>query len=205
MPGIVGIVSERPSGECESLVRSMASSMVHESFYESGMYSVPEMGIYAGWVAHENSFGAGQPFLNERRDVALLFSGECFADAETRTGLRQKGHDLRQAAGSWLVHLYEEEGDRFFEKLNGLFSGLLIDKRQGKAFLFNDRYGVERLYWHETEEAVFFASEAKALLRVLPELRAFDREGVAQFLAFGCTLGQRTLFRGVELLPEASV
>jgi asparagine synthase (glutamine-hydrolysing) len=205
MPGIVGIASQRPPEECQSLVKSMASSMEYESFYESGMYSVPEMGIYAGWVAHENSFGAGQPFLNERRDVVLLFSGECFVDHETRTGLRQKGHELGQAAGSWLVHLYEEEGDRFFEKLNGLFSGLLIDKRQGKAFLFNDRYGVERLYWHETEEAVFFASEAKALLRILPELRAFDLEGVAQFLTFACTLEQRTLFRGVQLLPGASV
>jgi asparagine synthase (glutamine-hydrolysing) len=183
----------------------MASSMEHESFYDSGMYSVPEMGIYAAWVAHENSFGTGQPFFNEQRDIALLFSGECFVDSETRTGLRQKGHELGQAAGSWLVHLYEEEGDRFFEKLNGLFSGLLIDKRQGKAFLFNDRYGVERIYWHETEDALFFASEAKALLRVLPALRAFDREGVAQFLTFDCTLGQRTLFQGVELLPEASV
>lgn len=179
--------------------------MEHEFFYDSGMYSVPEMGIYAGWVAHENSFVAGQPFFNERRDVVLLLSGECFVDPETRTGLRQKGHDLGQAAGSWLVHLYEEEGNRFFEKLNGLFSGLLIDKRQGKAFLFNDRYGVERIYCHETEGAVFFASEAKALLRVLPELRAFDREGVAQFLAFGCTLGQRTLFRGVQLVPGASL
>jgi asparagine synthase (glutamine-hydrolysing) len=179
--------------------------MEHESFYDSGMYSAPEMGIYAGWVAHQNSLAAGQPFLNERRDVALLFSGESFADAETRTGLRRKGHDLGQAAGSWLVHLYEEEGDRFFEKLNGLFSGLLIDKLQGKAFLFNDRYGGERLYWHEKEEAVFFASEAKALLRVLPELRAFDQAGVAQFLTFGCTLGQATLFRGVQLLPGASV
>jgi asparagine synthase (glutamine-hydrolysing) len=178
--------------------------MEHEFFYDSGMYSVPEMGIYAGWVAHENSFVAGQPFFNERRDVVLLLSGECFVDPETRTGLRQKGHDLGQAAGSWLVHLYEEEGNRFFEKLNGLFSGLLIDKRQGKAFLFNDRYGVERIYCHETEGAVFFASEAKALLRVLPELRAFDQEGVAQFLAFGCTLGQRTLFRGVQSLPGAS-
>jgi asparagine synthase (glutamine-hydrolysing) len=169
------------------------------------MYSVPEMGIYAGWVAHENSFAAGQPFFNERRDVVLLLSGECFVDPETRTGLRQKGHELEQAAGGWLVHLYEEEGNRFFEKLNGLFSGLLIDKRQGKAFLFNDRYGVERVYWIETEGAVFFASEAKALLRVLPELRAFNEEGVAQFLTFGCTLGERTLFRGVQLLPGASV
>jgi asparagine synthase (glutamine-hydrolysing) len=156
-------------------------------------------------VAHENSFGAEQPFFNERGDVVLLLSGECFVDQETRAGLRQKGHELGQAAGSWLVHLYEEEGDRFFEKLNGLFSGLLIDKRQAKAFLFNDRYGLERLYWHETEDAVFFASEAKALLRVLPELRAFDQEGVTQFLTFGCTLGHRTLFRGIELLPGASV
>ena len=126
-------------------------------------------------------------------------------DPETRTGLRQKGHELGQTAGSWLVHLYEEEGDRFFEKLNGLFSGLLIDKRQAKAFLFNDRYGVERIYWHETKDAIFFASEAKALLRILPEQRAFDEEGVAQFLTFGCTLGGRTLFRGVHLLPGGSV
>lgn len=179
--------------------------MKHEPSYHSGSYSVPEMGIYAGWVAHENSFGAGQPFFNQRKDVVLLFSGECFVDADTRISLRRKGHGLEERTGSWLVHLYEDEGHRFFEKLNGLFSGLLIDKRQGKAFLFNDRYGVERIYWNETKDAVFFASEAKALLRVSPELRAFDQEGVAQFLTFGCTLGHRTLFRGVELLPGASV
>jgi asparagine synthase (glutamine-hydrolysing) len=183
----------------------MAKSMEHESFYAVGVYSVPEMEIYAGWIAHENSFGTAQPFLNERRDIVLLMAGECFVDHETRAGLRQKGHDLGQAAGSWLVHLYEEEGDRFFEKLNGLFSGLLIDKGRGKAFLFNDRYGVERIYWHEAEDATYFSSEAKALLRVLPELRKFDREGVSQFLTFGCTLGQRTLFQGVQLLPGASV
>src|SRR5205807_4875500 len=205
MPGIFGIVSQRPPEECKSLVKSMASSMKHEPFYHSGTYSVPEMSVYAGWVAHENSFGAGQPFFNERKDVVLLFSGECFMDPETRTALRQKGHELQQAAGNWLVHLYEEEGHHFFEKLNGLFSGLLIDKRQSKAFLFNDRYGVERVYWHETEVGICFATEAKALLRVSPELRTFDREGVAQFLAFGCTLGQRTLFQGIELLPGASV
>jgi asparagine synthase (glutamine-hydrolysing) len=179
--------------------------MEYESFYDSGLYSVPELAIYAGWVAHKNSFTAGQPFFNERRDVVLLFSGECFVDPGTRTGLRQKGHELGPAADGWLVHLYEEEGDRFFEKLNGLFSGLLIDKRQGKAFLFNDRYGVERIYWHETEDAIFFASEAKAILSVLPGTRAFDEQGVAEFLTFGCTLGRRTLFRGIHLLPGGSV
>jgi asparagine synthase (glutamine-hydrolysing) len=205
MPGIVGIITKRPAEECQSLVKSMTSCMKYESFYDSGICFVREMGTYAGWVGREKSFAGSQPFFNEERDVVLLFSGECFVDQETRTDLRQKGHQLGQAAGSWLVHFYEEEGDRFFEKLNGLFSGLLIDKRQSKAFLFNDRYGVERIYWHETDDGLFFASEAKALLRILPELREFDQEGVTQFLTFGCTLEGRTLFQGVRLLPTGSV
>jgi len=183
----------------------MIASMEHERFYVSGIYLTPEMGVYAGWVAVENSFAAGQAFFNERRDIALILSGECFLDPQTGAELRQKGHELNENEAEWLVHLYEEEGDQFFEKLNGLFSGLLIDKRQKKAFLFNDRYGVERIYWHETTDTIYFASEAKALLRILPELRKFDAEGVAQYSTFGCTLESRTLFRGVHLLPGASL
>jgi asparagine synthase (glutamine-hydrolysing) len=204
MPGIVGIISPRPASECEDLVRSMIGSMQHERFYASGTYSVPQLGVYGGWVAAENSFATGQPFLNERNDIALIFSGECFVDPETLTSLRRKGHEIKNN-NAWLIHLYEEEGERFFEKLNGLFSGLLIDERQKKAFLFNDRYGSERIYWHETNDALYFASEAKALLRILPELRAFDEHGVEQFLTYGCTLEGRTLFRGIRLLPGASL
>ena len=96
------------------------------------------------------------------------------------------------------------KGERFTESLNGLFSGLLIDRKRQCAFIFNDRYGIERIYYHETKDATYFASEAKALLSVLPELRAFDEKGVAQFLAFGCTLEWQTLFRGVNLLPGGS-
>lgn len=204
MPGIAGIISNRPPEECQRLVRAMVLSTKHERFYTSGVYAAANLGVCAGWIAHENSFAAGQPFLNEQRDIALILSGECFVDPETRIGLRQKGHEIRDN-NDWLVHLYEEEGERFFEKLNGLFSGLLIDQRQGKAFLFNDRYGSERIYWHQTNDALYFASEAKALLHVLPELRRFDDQGVAQFLTFGCTLGERTLFRRITVLPGGSL
>ncbi len=61
-----------------------------------------------------------------------------------------------------------------------------------KRMLFNDRYGVERIYWHETNDAFYFASEAKALLRSLAgSKRNLIREGVAQFVAFGCTVNWR--------------
>jgi asparagine synthase (glutamine-hydrolysing) len=205
MPGIVGIISKRPAEQCQRLVKSMIACLEHERFYTSGTHFEPYMGVYVGWVAMDQSFAAGQVFFNEERNIALIFSGECFVDTEIGTQLKQKGHNVGKNKAEWLVHLYEEENDQFFTRLNGFFSGLLIDRKTGRAVLFNDRYGLDRLYIHESEEAIYFASEAKALLRVLPELREFDTEGVAQFLTFGCTLEQRTLFRNVQLLPGASL
>jgi asparagine synthase (glutamine-hydrolysing) len=205
MPGIAGLVSPKPSAECRRLVERMLASMRHETFYASGTYAAPELNVFAGWVAHEGSFADCQPVLNEQGDIVLIFAGECFSDTSTRWELTARGHELKEENASWLVHLYEERGDRFFEEMNGTFSGLLIDRRLRKAILFNDRYGVERVYYHEGRDGVFFASEAKALLRVVPALRALDEKGVAQLFQWGCTLGARTLFRDVSLLPGGSV
>jgi asparagine synthase (glutamine-hydrolysing) len=70
--------------------------------------------------------------------------------------------------------------------------------------LFNDRYGLLRLYYHEDRTAVYFASEAKAILKILPAVRRVDEQGLAEFLTLGCVLQQRTIFTGIKLLPGAS-
>jgi asparagine synthase (glutamine-hydrolysing) len=173
MPGIAGIISRRPAADCERAVKSMVAIMRHESFHTTGTFSAPELGVFAGWVAQENSFADKQVFQNETKDIALVFSGECFVEPLTKARLKQNGHSFG-AGGDCLVHLYEARGEKIFAELNGLFSGLLVDRRRKKVFLFNDRYPMERIYWHETADAFYFASEAKALLRVLPELREFD-------------------------------
>jgi asparagine synthase (glutamine-hydrolysing) len=183
----------------------MISCMEYETFYVSGTHFVPEMGIYAGWVALEESFAAQQVFTNKHNNVALLFAGECLPHSESQARVRRNGDARSEKEADSPVHLYEEEEDQFFQKLNGLFSGLLIDKKRNRAFLFNDRYGLERLYLCETKDGLYFASEAKALMRILPELRFFDENGVAQLLSFGCTLEWQSLFRGVKLLPGGSL
>jgi asparagine synthase (glutamine-hydrolysing) len=207
MPGIVGFISRRPAvpWEAESQVEQMLNVMRHQPSYVSGRYNAPEMGLYAGWIAHGESFAANQVFRDEQRKVTLLFSGECFLDSETYAFLARRGYAIESGLGNWLIPLYLERGDGFFEQLNGLFSGLVIDYRHRRAFLFNDRYGMERLYWHENDDAFYFASEAKALLRILPELRVFDKQGIIEYIRFGCTICPRTLFKGIETLPPGSV
>ncbi len=117
---------------------------------------------------------------------------------------RQEDTSSIEENASYLVHLYEETGITFLAKLNGCFSGLLIDLREGKLVLFNDRYGINRIHVHENENGFYFASEAKSLLKILPELRRLDMQSLGEFYSCGCVLQNRSLFAGVSLLPPAS-
>jgi asparagine synthase (glutamine-hydrolysing) len=143
------------------------------------------------------------PIYNERRDVVLVFSGEDFPDPQTVRRLRDRGHVLDSVRASYLAHLYEED-PTFPAPLNGRFHGLLFDRKRGTTTLFNDRYGMHRLYYHESKEAFYFAAEAKAILRVRPELRRMDARGLGEFVACGCVLENRTLFEGIQVLPPAA-
>lgn len=164
--------------------------MQHQPDSESGTAFAPEIGVYGGWLAHAGSYAAEQ-CTQEAGATRLLFSGECFGPGAEH--------------GASLAERYLAQGEAFIAELNGLFTGLLIDRTRGQALLFNDRYSSERLYVFEKEGNIYFASEAKALLTVLPELRAFDDNGIAQFLAFGSTLGGHTLFRGLRLMPGGAL
>ena len=190
--------------EHHGALEQMLKTMLHESFYTSGTYSNPDLGVQVGWVSHRGGFADGMPVWNERKDVCIIFSGELYPDPAELDDLRGKGHVFSPDHADYLVHLYEEHGLDFLLRLNGWFSGVLVDLRQRKAVLFNDRFGLRRVHYHETPEAVYFASEAKALLKVFPATRQLDLAGAAEFLTCSTTLQNRTLYVGIWSLPGAS-
>ena len=203
MPGIVGLITNRPRASAEQELREMLDSLLHESFYTSGTWIDAAKGIYVGWVAREGSFADGMPLQNESGDVSLVFSGEEFPAPGTASALQARGHAVAEDGPSYLVHRYEEEPD-FPKGLNGRFHGLLADRARGTAMLFNDRFGLQRIYYHQAKEAFYFAAEAKAILKVRPELRRTDPRGLGEFIVCGCVLENRTLFSDIHVLPPGS-
>jgi len=181
----------------------MVETLRHHSSYKTGTWIDESLGIYVGWAARENSFSDGMPLRNERGDVTLVFSGEEFPEPGTRPRLREQGHAVEAKGPSYLVHLAEED-PAFPAGLNGRFHGLLADQARGVATLFVDRYGMHRIYYHESSEAFYFAAEAKAILAVRPETRRTDAQGLGEFISCGCVLENRTLFAGIQVLPPAS-
>ena len=106
-----------------------------------------------------------QPLFNESGDVVAIFNGEIYNHTELREGLEQRGHRMHSGSdGEVLPHLYEEHGEAFVEKLNGIFAIALWDVRKQTLHLARDKFGVKPLYWAETNGRLAFASELKALL-----------------------------------------
>ena len=203
MPGIVGLITKLPRAAAEQQLLTMVKCLHHEPFYTCGTWSDPEDGIYVGWVARRGSFADGMPVRNEDGEITLFFSGEEFPEPDLKKALRQRGHRFSNEESSYLVHRYEDEAD-FPNGLNGRFHGLVANRQQGTATLFNDRYGLQRLYYHESKDAFYFAAESKAILKVRPELRRTDPRGLGEFVVCGCVLENRTLFRDIYVLPPGS-
>lgn len=206
MPGIFGLVDKVGSGGTfhAEAMDTMASVMRYEPFYTSKQYDCEELGVFVGWVGPIQNSVLSYPIVDRQDGISLFISGEAYCETSGEGQIDQR---LFQVVGESLriISLYKRKGDRFPEKINGLFSGFLVDKRREKCFLFNDRFGIERLFLYEDNERIAFSSEAKAILAVFPETRSFDPEGLGQLLACGCTLGETSLFQKIKVLPGGSV
>ena len=203
MPGIVGLITAMPRDWAEPQVRRMVEALRHESSYSFGTWTDELAGVYVGWTARKDSFAEKMPIRNESGDTTLVFAGEEFSGLEMLRDLKGNGHSVDRNGPAYLVHIYEDDSD-FPAGLNGRFHGIVTDRTKGFTRLFNDRYGLQRLYYHESKDGFYFAAEAKAILEVRPELRNADVRSLGEFIACGCVLENRTLFTGVHVLPPGS-
>lgn len=206
MPGIFGVIPKGsfPRERSAEILRKMLGSTVREDFTRVGEHIDDASGIGVAWVTHKGSFSDCMPICNEEKNIFLFFTGEDYRRQEEIAELRSRGHRFEVSDGSYLVHLYEEKGESFLRDLNGWFNGLLLDCREGKAVLFNDRYGMRRIYHYDDEEYFYFATKAKAILGLKPDTRRIAAAEFGQYLAWGSTFGEHSLFSGIGILPAGS-
>jgi asparagine synthase (glutamine-hydrolysing) len=201
---MLGIMGGGAGPDCAAAFDSMVKAAMHEGFYTSDTYCDPRLDLRIGWICQKGFYSDCLPIWNENKDILLVICGELFPNQALLAELKSNGHHFDHDGPGYVVHLYEELGPKCFERLNGVFSGMVMDLRERKAVLFNDRYGLKRTYHHQNDDGFYFASEAKSLLKVLPQLRRLDLQGLGEFFSCGCVLQNRTMFSGVSILPGAA-
>ncbi|MFX0135333.1 MAG: asparagine synthase-related protein [Candidatus Hodarchaeota archaeon] len=205
MPGITGIIPKYILGDEREKLKNMLHCMLHEPFYNNGTFIDIERGSFIGYVAIKDSFSDCMPIYNETKNLVMFFVGECFIDNKILNELKIRGHDINGNNASPLIHLYEEYGETFISKLNGWFCGIILDFRKSETIIFNDRYGMQKIYYYENKNEFYFSSEAKSLLKVQSSLRNVDLQSVGEYLTLNCVIKNKTFFKNVFLLPAGSL
>jgi asparagine synthase (glutamine-hydrolysing) len=83
-----------------------------------------------------------------------------------------------------------------------MFAFAIWDADRRRLFCARDRLGIKPFYYFVTPWCFIFGSEIKAILRHPQVSASFDQSLLAEYLSFGYTSSDETLFRGIrKLMP----
>lgn len=203
MPGLV-VITEAEERADEILLDKMIESITHESWYKIDKFLGCEFAIARVHLGVLNP--ELQPIYNEDKSFCIFMDGEIFDYDKEKEELRRKGHKFyANNDPEFCLHLYEEYGEKFVEKLNGSFTIAIADINTQKLLIVNDRYGLRPLYYAKRDGKLLFASEVKAILKDDTFKKEINDEAIAEFFTFGQLQGSKTFFEGIEVLPPASI
>ncbi|MEO7199027.1 MAG: asparagine synthase (glutamine-hydrolyzing) [Dokdonella sp.] len=203
MCGIAGFSGAplHPS-ESRALLERMIHTLRHRGPDGFGFHVEDATGLAHARLSIIDHATGAQPMANADDSTWVVFNGEIFNYLELREDLIAAGYRFRTRSDTEvLVHLYDRHGDRFVDYLNGQFAIALWDARRQRLLLVRDRAGIRPLFYTRAHGRIWFGSEIKALLAVLPERARLNPDGLVQTFTFWAPLEPDSLFEGVHSLP----
>lgn len=183
-------------------VRAMCDLIRHRGPDDEGFHVDGNCGIGMRRLSIIDLSTGHQPICNEDGSVWVVFNGEIYNYHKLRDDLLARGHRFATNSDTeTLVHLYEEEGTAGLAKLRGMFAFSIWDARKKSVLLARDRFGKKPLYYAQTADGLFFASELKCL-RAAGVPLDLDNEALRLYFQFGYIADPYSPFRSVrKLMP----
>ena len=201
MPGIVGFVSNNSTEE--ELLDRMTDSIKHKEWQQIDKYMKSPFNIAR---VHLGIFNPEpQPIFNEDKTLCIFMYGKIYGYEEEMKELKDKHKFIFGNDPEFCLYAYEEYGTEFTKKLNGSFNIVICDFKKNEIVIINDRYGLRPFYYTINNGKLLFASEIKAILQDETFKKELNDETIADFFAFGEIFGNKTFFKGIEVMPPASI
>ena len=189
-----------------ALLARMTGALAHRGPDDVTLHRQPGLAFGFNRLAIIDLAGGRQPIRNEDGDIVLVCNGEIFNHRQLREELKARGHRFRAEVDvEVMVHLYEEFGLGFLDRISGQFAFALYDARRRMLLLARDPAGIAPLFYVWRRDTLLFGSEIKALLEHPLVERRIDLTGLDQVVTFPGVVSPRTLFEGVHSVSPGHV
>ncbi|HVH30694.1 MAG TPA: asparagine synthase (glutamine-hydrolyzing) [bacterium] len=206
MCGIVGILSLSGQPVAQNEIRAMCAALIHRGPDDEGCYIGHGVGLGMRRLSIIDLASGHQPICNEDGSVWVVFNGEIYNFRELRHELESRGHRFTSETDTEaIVHLYEEYGSHFVDRLRGMFAFALWDARRQQLVLARDRLGIKPLYYTESGGRLVFASELKAILQLPSIDRRLNWRAVQHLFTWSTTPATESILEGIRKLEPGHV
>ena len=166
MCGICGIILKDGKKVSLNKLKSMADTMVHRGPDDSGYFLQDNMGFGFRRLSIIDLDNGGQPMINNNNTIAIVFNGEIYNFNSLRENLLKKGYSFTTKSDTEVIlHAYANYGLKMVDKLRGMFSIAIWDKKKKEIILIRDRIGKKPLFYAHDPTGCLFASEMQSLLK----------------------------------------
>jgi asparagine synthase (glutamine-hydrolysing) len=204
MCGIAGLAAPGGVAADEALLGRMLDTIVHRCPDDHGAFASGAIAIGMRRLSIIDLESGHQPIHNEDRTVWVVLNGEIYNYATLRSELETRGHTFYTRSDTEIiVHLYEEMGERFVDRLNGMFSIALYDIPRQRLLLCRDRIGEKQLYYSYKNGRFAFGSEIKCVLASGVPSREMNLRALDSYFAFMYSPAPETAFQDIAELPPA--
>jgi asparagine synthase (glutamine-hydrolysing) len=208
MCGIAGFVSNSAASDAASvyprIIRKMTEQIAHRGPDATGIFHDTQAALGHRRLAIIDLSSAGeQPMFNETGALSIVYNGEVYNHSDLRPALEAAGHIYRSHCDTeTILHAYEQYGPDCVTRFRGMFAFAIWDSKSQTLFCARDRLGIKPLYYYWDGRLFAFASEIKALLAHPAISPRFESSLLPEYLSFGYTSGEGTLFQGIrKLMP----
>ncbi|MFQ5598703.1 MAG: asparagine synthase (glutamine-hydrolyzing) [Nitrospiria bacterium] len=202
MSGIFGKVGNIENGE--ETLSPMAKVLQHRGPDDTGFHWDKRIALGCRLLRTRGPGEGRQPVSNKTKDVYAVLDGAIYNGDILRRKLEGSGYTFHlNSDAELLIHLYEEEGLDCVKRLRGHFAFAIWEVRSKRLVLARDHLGQKPLFYSETAEGLYFASEVKALSAVLSKSAEIDLESLDRYLSLRFIPGHGTMLQGIHKLPPA--
>ncbi|MBN2189470.1 MAG: hypothetical protein JW699_08440 [Chitinispirillaceae bacterium] len=199
MPGIVGFTRTDKIAFPERALESMYALLAHRA------------GFVRERAFHDENLCCGRchpAIINadlqpvSRNGVFAWLSGEIY----NRDTICGKGMAASRGDTEFILDQYRSGRlPQALGEADGIFAGVIYDSMEKTVRLFTDRYGLRYLFWTNQGRQFSWAEEYKAFLALPGFTPVIDPASLSDFLEHGFIRGEKTWFKGVNLLAPATI
>jgi asparagine synthase (glutamine-hydrolysing) len=143
---------------------------------------------------------ANQPMYFD--EIAIVFNGEIYnyQKLKEKHGLNCK----TQSDTEVIIRLYQKYGKECVNLLDGMFAFCLYDFKEKSFFCARDRFGKKPFYYFFEDGKFYFASEIKAIIKMLGFTPKMDKQALFEYLVYQTPLVPNTFYEGIKKLSASN-